>query len=407
MDTNSRKGHAAMTSDLRADARPTPLLSIGLPVYNGAKHLRESIESLLAQDVEDLELVISDNASTDDTPAICAAYAKKDSRVRYSRNESNVGAAANYNRVFELSNGTYFMWGSDDDVWDPRFARLCIAKLEKHPAAVLCTSQLLYVDEHGARKPDQYPSLDTVGMSVEERVHEFVRRHGWYEVYSVFRPEALRATGMYPPSFGGDVHLLLELLLRGDFLAVPETLLHYRMPTRPKTAGEYLTEIGVSEGTGTQLERPWAFLARDLLGVLGDSALDTATTEAMTEDLIRTLSQESSVLGRGILNDRGLPPLPGWAAEPEIRAALKSDEPPLAPVSVTSAREVWQLREGTRLHGIRRLLLRVLQPFTDRQTEMTARQTALVALLAEEVERLSGRVEELETTTAPERSQPL
>ena len=85
-----------------------PKVSVGLPVFNGKRFVAEAIESILAQTFDDLELVISDNASTDGTEEICRAYAEKDERVRYVLNSENLGAAYNYNQTFHLSSGTYF-----------------------------------------------------------------------------------------------------------------------------------------------------------------------------------------------------------------------------------------------------------------------------------------------------------
>ena len=85
-------------------------VSIGLPVYNGEKYLEQALISILSQTYTDFELIISDNASTDRTQAICREYAAKDPRIRYYCNEENLGAAPNHNRVFELASGEYFKW---------------------------------------------------------------------------------------------------------------------------------------------------------------------------------------------------------------------------------------------------------------------------------------------------------
>ena len=86
-------------------SEPRVTVSIGLPVYNGEHFLRSSLDSLLAQRFADFELIISDNASTDSTGAICSEYAARDSRVRYSRLPQNIGGVANHNRVRELARG--------------------------------------------------------------------------------------------------------------------------------------------------------------------------------------------------------------------------------------------------------------------------------------------------------------
>jgi len=380
-------------------ASVAPLLSIGLPVFNGARHLREAIESLLAQDVVDFELIISDNASVDDTPRICVEYASRDPRVHYTRNEVNIGAAANFNRVFDLSSGDYFMWASHDDRWDPRFARRCIETLIENPAAVLCTSLVSLVGQDGDPRPEVYKSANTQGMSVEERVHDLVRRFPWYDMYSVMRPSALKMTRMYAPSYGGDVHLLLELSILGEFLRVPEALFTYRLPDSPKSAAHLIHEIRADSGTGEQEREPASFLARDLLQVVRNSNLDAQTVLNISEDFVRTLSREDSELGRAILAERGLPPkitIPQWTAENEIRDALESRPCSVTALGPQQQRPSWSMRDGVRLATARRLLLRLLQPFADRQHELDTQQSISIAALIDETNRLRKRVEELE-----------
>src|SRR5215467_10718909 len=83
----------------------SPKVSIGLPVFNGQAYLKGAIVSILEQDYQDLELIICDNASTDETESLCREFARTDPRVRYYRNDSNIGFANNTRRVFELANG--------------------------------------------------------------------------------------------------------------------------------------------------------------------------------------------------------------------------------------------------------------------------------------------------------------
>lgn len=106
-----------------------PMVSIGTPVYNGAKYLRKALDSLLEQTFTDFELIISDNASTDDTQAICEEYARRDSRIRYVRQSMNIGAAENFRFVQQQAKGEFFMWAAHDDLWDRRHIELL---LEKH-----------------------------------------------------------------------------------------------------------------------------------------------------------------------------------------------------------------------------------------------------------------------------------
>lgn len=90
----------------------SPEVSIGMPVYNGEKFIREALDSLLAQTYTDFELIISDNASTDDTEAICQEYTAKDTRVRYVRQAENKGPAANFQFVLDKAVGVFYVGGT-------------------------------------------------------------------------------------------------------------------------------------------------------------------------------------------------------------------------------------------------------------------------------------------------------
>ncbi|HEX8916315.1 MAG TPA: glycosyltransferase, partial [Humisphaera sp.] len=99
-------------------AQTLPRLTIGLPVYNGARYLAQALESYLGQTFTDFELLISDNASTDATPDICRAFAARDGRIRYTRNQMNLGAGPNFNKVYRDSRpAPFFKWTAADDVY--------------------------------------------------------------------------------------------------------------------------------------------------------------------------------------------------------------------------------------------------------------------------------------------------
>ena len=110
-------------------SRDRPKISVGMPVYNGEPYLGISIESILAQTFGDFELIISDNASTDHTEEICRDFASKDDRIIYSRNEENIGAAGNYNRLVDMASADYFRWSNADDVFAPELHERCVAVL--------------------------------------------------------------------------------------------------------------------------------------------------------------------------------------------------------------------------------------------------------------------------------------
>lgn len=206
-----------------------PKITIGLPVYNGEQHLAQTIESILAQDFEDFELIISDNASTDATPQICKAYAARDKRIYYIRRPHNEGAAVNYNGLLALAGGSYFKWAPHDDVYEPTYLRACLAALEAAPQAVLAFTNAVLIDEAGYRHAtakDYVDGLDIRGHDPVQRLRQlYSERHTWcHAAVGLIRADVLRRTGLIG-GFGGADHVLLaELVLQGEFHRVPEPL---------------------------------------------------------------------------------------------------------------------------------------------------------------------------------------
>ena len=115
---------------------PAPLVSVGIPTYNRRPLLERAIRSVLDQDYPELDLVVSDNASSDDSESALRALASADPRLRYERARENRGHAVNFRRVFELARGDYFMWLSDDDEITPGYIRRCVEELEADPGLV-------------------------------------------------------------------------------------------------------------------------------------------------------------------------------------------------------------------------------------------------------------------------------
>ncbi|HEX7862954.1 MAG TPA: glycosyltransferase [Verrucomicrobiae bacterium] len=268
-----------------------PLVTIGLPVFNGEKYLRNALNDLLAQDCRDFELVICDNGSTDSTPQICSEYAANDSRIRIERGEQNLGAIKNFNKAFELCTGTYFMWAAHDDGWEPSYLRRCIEELEKHSTAVLCASDLQFINDRGEEIETEWEFEATIGFGVEERIHSLLKRWGWYAIYGVMRPEFLRKTRLTQNLVGPDVVLLTELALLGDFAKVPEKLFKYRY-FENKTAADSLNAMDPSQGSKavTQFNSD---LARDIWATIETAELEAGTKKRVLAGLLRTISVEN------------------------------------------------------------------------------------------------------------------
>lgn len=214
------------------------LVSIGMPVYNGEDYIRQTLDALLAQDYENFELIISDNASTDRTASICLSYAKMDNRIRYHRNNVNIGAASNFNQVMNAATGEYFMWAACDDLYDARYISSLVTLLQANQKAVLAFSLETMINEDGQR----LRMLEQPRMLFSGRETRFsrLRRFIWFRdqqslaslVYGIFSTAIIQQTSGFQDYeeeyWGRDLHLLLRVLLEGSFVCSNSALFYKR-----------------------------------------------------------------------------------------------------------------------------------------------------------------------------------
>jgi glycosyltransferase involved in cell wall biosynthesis len=149
-----------------------PLVTVGIPVYNDERYVEAAIEDILAQTYRNLEIVISDNFSTDDSTEICWRYVSKDARVRYVRQERNLGPHANFRYLIDQAQGRYFMWAASDDRWDPEFIERLVYTLEEEPEAAVAFCPYVEIDEQGGLLPGMH-SFDFGGASALTRITKF------------------------------------------------------------------------------------------------------------------------------------------------------------------------------------------------------------------------------------------
>jgi len=206
-----------------------PLVSIGVPVFNGERGLGPALDSLLTQTYSNLEIIVSDNGSTDRTPDICKSYAANEPRVKWFRSEKNCGASWNFNRVFEMSGGVYFMWAAHDDYRNPSFVRACVEALERCPDAVLCQAKTA-VSIAGGNETMYVVDLDSFDGKHQliERYRETLQRFPATAIYGVYRASAMRQTLMFQTEIATDIAFIQELAIYGRFIQVSEVLFHYR-----------------------------------------------------------------------------------------------------------------------------------------------------------------------------------
>lgn len=223
------------------------LVSVALPVYNGGAHLKDVAESVLSQDHDRLELVISDNASTDDTEEIARAIADADSRVVYRRHPENVGLLNNFVSAMHLARGDYLRWIGDDDWIAPDYLSRCLEVFERDPRLILVTTQMAYTDDDGVRhvgtrQRDVLSSDDPV-----DRFIEVIRllTGGYLHVdplYGLFRRDAVlgierRNTLREDEIFG------CKLALAGPWGQVPEVLAHRYWATTTRIGNARLLDV--------------------------------------------------------------------------------------------------------------------------------------------------------------------
>jgi hypothetical protein len=231
---SSRAGDTAAGE--RRDAPPPgpdgARVVLGMTLYNNARHLREAMDSLLAQSYGHFVLVLLDDASADETEAIAREYVARDPRVRYHRHAARRAMVATWREVVELAtvecpSAEYFAWASDHDRWHPRWLERMVAELDADPGAVLAYPVTRRIGIDGAeldKGPRQFeiPSGDGVRARWRRLCHDCVGAGDM--VYGLMRLPALRGAGVFRAVLRPDRLLIAELALAGGFRQVPEAL---------------------------------------------------------------------------------------------------------------------------------------------------------------------------------------
>jgi glycosyltransferase involved in cell wall biosynthesis len=244
-----------------------PRVTIGLPVRNGARYLREAIDSILAQTYRGFELLISDNASTDETADICASYAARDTRIRYTRHARDLGVTLNFNGLVARAAAPYFKWASSDDVVAPDLLARCVAVLDADPSVVLVHSRTQSIGPNGEAIACEDPGLELMEAHPTERLGGlFGRLHYCNAQYGVMRTATLQRTPLFGDFVGSDICLLAELALHGKFHELPERLLFRRFH---EEAASSLAPAALMEHYGVQRGKLVLYFWRHLWDNIG------------------------------------------------------------------------------------------------------------------------------------------
>jgi len=217
--------------------RSTAKVTVGLPVYNSGELVRRAIDSILGQTVGDLELLVSDNCSTDATEEICRSYARLDPRVVYTRTDRNIGAAGNFSRLAELAHTEFFKWISHDDWVAPNFIEKCLPVAESGTDIVTVAPIIDIVDSNGnkiqsvsshvGRRQWSADRVEQYRQMMDELAYCETHNDGLLMVaytYGLHRTSLLRKTRLVMPFISSDYVLVAELSLVGRLVHLEEAL---------------------------------------------------------------------------------------------------------------------------------------------------------------------------------------
>lgn len=213
-----------------------PKVSIGLPVYNGEKSIRNTLDSILSQTFKNFKLIISDNGSTDSTYIICQEYVLRDKRIEYIRQNKNMGVNWNFNFVLKQSNSEYFIWVASDDTWHSEFLQKNIYVLDNNKDVVGSIGDIIYSNTVNYKF-----ELDT-NIKIDLKKFRYVQpTYGTYEnkvrsclkicqgsmIYGLFRREQLQKNTTINEFFAtSDLSIILNVLKYGNLHVIDQKLLH-------------------------------------------------------------------------------------------------------------------------------------------------------------------------------------
>ncbi|MGZ4688556.1 MAG: glycosyltransferase family 2 protein [Acidimicrobiia bacterium] len=231
------------------------LVTVGLPTYNGLDLLPRAIESVLNQDYRQIELVICDNASTDETESYCRALAAQHPSIRYIRHAENVGVTENFNRARSAATGRYFMWLGDDDWLDDDYVSRCVELLERDPTVVLACGEVRYYESGKHVRTGKRVTLRQArGAGRVVGYYRGVSDNGVF--YGVIRRTALEQLPPLKTRMGDDWYLIAGLAFLGAIVSVDGVAVHRGLGGVSRSLANVALVAGHS-----RIEREWPQVA--------------------------------------------------------------------------------------------------------------------------------------------------
>lgn len=225
------------------------MVSIGMPVYNGARYIRDAINSLLIQSYEFFELIISDNASTDETEQICRELAAIDKRIKYYRQPLNQGAHSNFQFVLDHAVGSYFMWAAHDDTWCKNFISAGVHALSQYPTIIAAAGIIEYRSNNRLVLIDAPPYL--LDGAFEDRVSNYLNTNLTdYLFYGIYRTEFLAACRLQSYVYCPEKIVIIRAILSGGYIDAPDMKMsiNYNLRTR-----DDLKDLGINPARWQEL----------------------------------------------------------------------------------------------------------------------------------------------------------
>lgn len=242
-----------------------PLVSVCIPTYNRAKKLERAVHALVGGSYKNIEIIISDNASSDETQNICSAFVASDSRVKYFRHAENQGPTKNFEFARDQATGKYFLWHGDDDYLDTDYIRTCVAELEQYPSLVLASGLGAY--HNGDNTLTHYGNVIQSDSDVPFfRVMKYLSLVGDNSIfYGVFRVDLLRGIRM-PNCLAGDWAWIGSVLLRGKAKVIPVVYVHRDF--EGSTSSSIARIVSVIGAPRWHSRFPWIALSANVAGYL-------------------------------------------------------------------------------------------------------------------------------------------
>ena len=213
-----------------------PRVSIAIAAYNRSHLIDRTLDSLLRQTVQDFEILISDDASSDGSREVCERYAAGDARVRYFRNEERLGLGGNCSRVLSMTRGEFVILAGDDDIYEPNFLERLLAEMRRYPSLSLAACRVDLIDQRDVVVREM-SHQHFVGRPLPSRLRNANRMlwRGYGNLMTgMYRRELMMRTLLYRPILGDewdeiDLLFLFEMALQGGVVSIPDVLLHKRV----------------------------------------------------------------------------------------------------------------------------------------------------------------------------------